>query len=167
MTETIIASKEDTSLVLGIQNGDQQSLDKLYDKYAPVLMGFICKLVQEEKIAEEVLQKTFQLAWQQLSLSQISNGPVFTWLLHLARSTAASIQLPPLQNLIASDLVHNPANGNEEPNFSVTRQNTIFDLLYCKGLRYEAVASLLKIPVEEVKSHFRASVKNMNIESVL
>jgi DNA-directed RNA polymerase specialized sigma24 family protein len=167
MTKNIIALNEDACLLLGIQKGDQQSLNKLYDKYAPALMGIIYKLVQEEKIAEEILQKTFQLAWQQPVTSQILNSPVFTWLLRLARSAASSSIKLQQQNPVANDLVYGLANGNAVAKFSVTRQNTIFDLLYYKGLGYEAVASLLKIPVEEVKRHFSATLKNIDIVKVL
>lgn len=167
MTATTIALQEDTRLVTGIQKGDQQALSELYNKYAPALMGIICKIVPHEKMAEAILQHTFLLAWQQLDTSQICQSSIFTCLLRLARSTAISnikLQQP---NLTASDFVNGSADSQPEQDFSVTRQNTIFDLLYCRGLGYHEVALLLKIPVQEVKNHFRQAVKNKAVVKIL
>ncbi|MBK7884438.1 MAG: hypothetical protein IPJ81_12115 [Chitinophagaceae bacterium] len=46
-----------------MQQGCQNTFGELYDRYAPVILGMITKIVDNEKIADELLQKYFVKMW--------------------------------------------------------------------------------------------------------
>jgi DNA-directed RNA polymerase specialized sigma24 family protein len=165
MTATTTHLPDDTCLISGIQQGDQQSLSKLYDRYAAPLTGIILKIVPDAKIADEVLQKTFLLAWHQVHCSEKSpHVNTFTWLMHLARGIALSdIKFSMQQNHGTPDTVYSAANVLKGAACCSTGPKAIFDLMFYKGLNCREAASLLNITEKEVKQQFRSAVKSMEL----
>jgi RNA polymerase sigma factor (sigma-70 family) len=62
----------------------------LYDRYSAALFGFICKMVKNKNIAEELLQEAFIKAWKNIDAYDASKESLFTWLLRIANNTCVN-----------------------------------------------------------------------------
>ena len=87
MSKTVqLAEKQ---LLLLLQQKNERAFSYLYDQYAPVLYGLIVREVKNEKLASEVLKRTFlNIARQCHDIGCIKKS-LFSWLLTLTRKTAS------------------------------------------------------------------------------
>ncbi len=76
----------DAELIHAIARGDEQSFASLYDRYSPILLGFLLRILNNRAEAEDVLQEVFLQVWQRASDFDDTRGRPFTWLVTLARS---------------------------------------------------------------------------------
>ena len=83
-----IGAADDLRLAVAIKKGDQQSLGLLYDKYAPALSGIISRIVNEEILAEKILNLTFVKAWNDVAAFNSCSSSLFSWLIKIVRQTA-------------------------------------------------------------------------------
>lgn len=51
----------DAKIVEGLKRGDQIAFGHFYNKYAPLLLGHLTRMVQNREHAEELLQECFML----------------------------------------------------------------------------------------------------------
>ena len=71
--------------------GSIEVFGKLYDKYAPSLLGFIASMVSNNQIAEETLQHCFVEIWQRLKYYNASGEQLFVWMFKIARRSAIAV----------------------------------------------------------------------------
>ena len=75
-------------MIDSLQAKEKRGFDLLYDKYSTCLYFVILKIVQDQQVAENVLQDSFITIWQQASCYDSSKGTLLTWLLSMTRDTA-------------------------------------------------------------------------------
>ncbi len=85
-----VEERTDEELFLDIQNGSQEALGKLYERYAPIIVSYGTRYTGDSHLAEDVLQETF------LRLPQITNlfdsqKKVKPWLHTVARNVLLDI----------------------------------------------------------------------------
>lgn len=169
MTKKTTGADEDLHLSIAIKQGDKKAFGRLYDKYAPVLMGLISRVLPDDSDREEMLQTAFLHIWDQIGSFDALGSSFLTWLInitrHLAINKAKSLtaQYQPNQNPV---YLHSNKN-NENQLFSVSVQKVIFDLVYYKGLTCTEAAAALTMPVEEIKKNIRLAIKSINGEIVV
>lgn len=83
-----LQGETEQSLVAALQQGRQEMLGKLYDAYAPTMMGVIIRIVQQHELAEQVLQETFVAIWERIGIYDASKDRLLTWGLAIARGIA-------------------------------------------------------------------------------
>ena len=88
MSEVNLQGESEESIVAALRQGRQQVLGKLYDSYAPIMMGTITRIVQDQEIAEEVLKETFVAIWTRIGIYDASKHRLLTWGLAIARGLA-------------------------------------------------------------------------------
>lgn len=169
MTKKTTGADEDLHLSIAIKQGDKEAFGRLYDKYAPVLMGLISRVLPADSDKEEMLQIAFLHIWDQIGSFDASGSSFLTWLInttrHLAIDKAKSL---PAQNQPNHNSVYTHANkNNDEQHFSGSVQMVIFDLVYYKGLSCTEAAEALTMPVEEIKKNIRLAIKSINGETVV
>ena len=71
-----------------LRQRDRASFDWLYKRYAHMLFGTIRRMVEENAIAERLLQETFVEAWKSLDQYEGKAGDLFIWMLRIARAKA-------------------------------------------------------------------------------
>lgn len=76
----------DDQLIAMIQNKNTKAFAHLYDKYAAALYGFICKQVDDKKMAEEILQQTFSKIWHSLTDRVTLKNHLLIWMMNVARN---------------------------------------------------------------------------------
>ena len=75
-------------LVKALKRRDKKALEYLYDHYSETLYGVIFQVLQNDKLAEDVLQESFVKIWKNIEHYQKEKGRLFTWLLRIARNSA-------------------------------------------------------------------------------
>ena len=150
----------DLQLAASLQEGKQESLAVVYDKYAPALGGIINRMVNEKALAEKILQDSFINAWRQVATFDPANSSFFTWLINITRQTAfAALQSHQNANSTGNNLVYDaPSN--------LASQETAFDLVYYKGLSYAAAAAALQATVAEVKTGIHLTLNKLKQQIV-
>ncbi|HFC11239.1 MAG TPA: sigma-70 family RNA polymerase sigma factor [Anaerolineae bacterium] len=71
-----------------VQQGDQAALSTLYDRYAPIVLGVLTRIIGERPAAEEVLQEVFWRIWDKSASFDASKGKFKSWLFSIARRKA-------------------------------------------------------------------------------
>ena len=169
MTRNLSNADEDDRLVIALKKGDQKAFELLYNKYAPVLMGLVCRIVNDNNLAGEILQTSFLNIWNQINSFDAGKGSLLMWLISIARNTAfEKVKSEQLKNLGSNNNVgEHITDNNDKQLFPEPFCKTIFEMVYFKGLSCKEAAAVLKIPVEELRKNIRLAIKNMNGVNVL
>ncbi|HOZ77328.1 MAG TPA: sigma factor [Ferruginibacter sp.] len=155
---------EDCDLAIAAGLGNREAFGRLYDKYAPPLMGIITRTVEGGTSAEQILQSTFMHILKQIDLFDASRNSFFTWLLTIARQQVIANTCPAdLKKPAANNIVYSTVNNNNtwQPHLAAG-EVLIFDLFFYNGMNFERIASIIKRPVEDVKKDIRQVIKNIN-----
>ena len=162
-------------LVAGLQSGDTSVLSLVYERYAPALFGVLSRLVNDDHLAEDILQEAFVKIWHNASAYDASKGRLYTWMLNICRNQAIDKMRSKgykVGKATASDesvLLENP---NEI--YDAIRPETIgvkemvqqlrpewkqlIDLIYFKGYTQQEVSETLGIPLGTVKTRLRSAI---------
>ncbi len=75
---------EDEPLMLRIQNGDEQALGLLLERYGTVVLGIGLKVLRDREEAEELVQDVFFQIYKKSHLYDPNRGTARAWLLQTA-----------------------------------------------------------------------------------
>ena len=155
-----------------VKQDAKKGFELIYSRYSSALYGILIRIVDDFKIAEDLLQDTFVKIWKNLDNYDDSKGTIFTWMLNIARNTGIdyirSKQYKCWQQNKSEDEINNE-DYNAAYNTDVIgiRQITlnleikyrqIIDLLYFKGHTQQEAAELLNIPLGTVKTRTRQAL---------
>ncbi|GAB4033976.1 RNA polymerase sigma factor [Spirosoma gilvum] len=165
-------------LVAALKLRSQKAYSALYDKYAPTLLGIICRVVKNTDDAENLLQDTFVKVWKNIDSYDAGKGRLFTWLLNIARNTAInflrsqrSFEQTDIQTI--ADGVYTERNTlSDVLNIShiglgdtVSRLDPklrqMIDLIYFEGYTQQEVADKLNMPLGTVKTRTRMALQQL------
>ncbi|MFD2247531.1 RNA polymerase sigma factor [Pontibacter ruber] len=164
------------SLVAALRQGRQEMLGKLYDAYAPLLLGVISRIVPDTEVAEQVLQETFVAIWTRIGVYDASKERLLTWGLAIARGIA----LEAVKTGRYSSSV-NPANEtNLQQNKilplqqgHVSKENLCslaplekraLELLYLKGRTYAEAAGELSMTEAALKEVLKSAFTHLKAD---
>ena len=163
------------SLVSMLSERNQEGMEILYDNYSSALYGVIHRIVQNDEMAEDVLQETFLKIWNNFSQYDPAKGRLFTWMLNIARNMG-------IDKLRSKEFTQNRKNQDiSESVSSVDYNNTaifntetiglkemvrklepeykqIIDLLFFGGYTQSEAAEKLNLPLGTVKTRSRAAI---------
>ena len=173
MTESTKYREED--LIDLLRSGEKSAFEYLYDNYSGALFGIISKMINDEHLAEDVLQEAFVKIWNNFSAYDATKGRLFTWMVNLTRnltidtirSKAYKKQTKIQKSDIAVSYVTNNINESERfDSLGLRKQITllkqdqkqIIDLAYFDGFTQEEISKQLGIPLGTVKTRMRAAI---------
>ena len=81
------ATDEDRSVLAGVASGDRRALEELYACFGRLLFGYLLTLTLDRGLAEEILQDTLVVVWQNAG-AYAGRSSVKTWLSGVARRQA-------------------------------------------------------------------------------
>lgn len=81
------ATDPDWMLIRAMADGDIRALNELYSRYGPLILGFLNARVNNQALAEEILQDVMLAAWENADKFE-ARSKVKTWLLVIARNRA-------------------------------------------------------------------------------
>jgi len=165
-------------LILLLKQKDKRALVHLYDHYGKALFGVVYRIVNNQELAEEVLQSSFEKIWDKAHQYNASKGRLFTWMLNIARNTAIDktrsrefqqkIKTNTFEehvNMIAQsktvELAVDALDLKKFTNQLDENQRNIIDLIYFQGYSQSETAKKLDIPLGTVKSRVRSAILSL------
>jgi len=144
----------------------------LYDHYADTLFGMISRMLGDEQIAEDVLQKTMLKIWTSIESFDAAKASFFTWMSVIARNTALDQKrLKTFQDrqktISADEIVYRPMMSSPEGTsidaaalLSKLDGNyrIVLEYAYLKGYTQQEISDTLEIPLGTVKTRLRAAI---------
>ena len=151
------------------------SFELLYDNYSAALFGVCLKILNDQELAEDVLQDAYIKIWSNIQSYDNSKGIIFIWMLNIACNSAIDKyrqqkkrSIRTIQN--STNDVGNVLSNSEEFNINTIGlnellkklpedQQEIIEYLYFKGYTQQEVSDELKMPLGTVKTRSRAALK--------
>ncbi len=165
----------EADLITGLQRHDKNVLAQVYERYAPALFGVISRLVNDDHLAEDILQEAFVKIWHNATAYDATKGRLYTWMLNICRNQA-------IDKMRSKGYKAGKATASDEsvllenPNeiYDAIRPDTIgiqemvqklkpewkelIDLVYFKGYTQQEVSETLDIPLGTVKTRLRSAI---------
>jgi RNA polymerase sigma-70 factor (ECF subfamily) len=159
-------------IILLLSEKDEKGMSLLYDHYADILYGLIRRILGDDQLAEDALQKSMLKIWQNISSYDAGKGSFFTWLSTIARNTAldqkrlktfqtkhktvsvddvvyrSDITMPSGANIDASKLLASLEENNR----------IVLEYAYLKGYTQQEISEALNIPLGTVKTRLRKAI---------
>ncbi|MDQ3109437.1 MAG: hypothetical protein M3R17_06040 [Bacteroidota bacterium] len=168
ITENIRHTNIEHQLIDQIRQGDTEAFARLYDKYAPVLLGVTLKIAGDKKTAEELLQKAFMRFWMEINSFDAMKESLLMWMLTITRSTAFSavsqkISLAEIQpagnsvNTLNPELT--PEKSGKADSTHHRKQSPALEMVYFKGYSLARAADELNMSLADLKTKIRMEFK--------
>jgi RNA polymerase sigma factor (sigma-70 family) len=178
---TTQAKYSDESLVTLLISNNQQLFGVLYDSYSKALFGVIKKIIENDEVAEDLLQEVFIKIWNSRHAYESSKGRLFTWMVSIARNSCIDY-LRSKQNRFDEKMNRSDITGWEINKLSnvetqvdhiglnkvVNRLNEdyrrLIDLVYFEGYTQEEISKKLDMPLGTVKTRVRTALNTLRKE---
>ncbi|MDB5263468.1 MAG: hypothetical protein JWQ14_2751 [Adhaeribacter sp.] len=162
----------DQDLVTSLRQGHPEALGWLYDKYSPVLLGLISRMMRDEETAAVLLQETFVAIWQRKEAFDDSRLSLLSWLILIARDTTMTALKAGKDKLNTNKpAVTNPETTTTHQHTAVKIKESFcnlqpdekaaLDLIYLRGYTCPAAAAELGISIETLKSRLKMAGKHL------
>ena len=84
-----IADQSKPEALLGLAAaGDRNAIDELYDRFAPRVLGIICRILSDRRESELVLEEIFLRLWEEAAELSRARASVAAWLVLGGRAAA-------------------------------------------------------------------------------
>ncbi|MCW3088223.1 MAG: sigma-70 family polymerase sigma factor [Sediminibacterium sp.] len=169
----VVKKYDEPELVLLLRQRSQHVFSYLYDHYSGALHSVIMNIVNEEELANDVLQEVFVKIWKQIGSYDSSRGRLFTWMLNIARNASidtvrSKSYRNQSQNRELTEDVYT-AGGNSETKIDQIglrkvvhrlkeEYRVLVELSYFQGYTQDEIAKMLSIPLGTVKTRLRTAL---------
>jgi RNA polymerase sigma-70 factor (ECF subfamily) len=170
---------EDVVLVQRVRKGEEEALQQLHRRYAPLVFHLACRSL-DRAAAEEIVQDTFLAVWRRAGDFDPARGSFRTWLLSIGhhrmldelrsrsrRPQAAGEQLLDQAALSAEEPHPDETLWLEYQRDAVSEalaalpepQRAALRLAFFADLTHEEVAKALKVPLGTAKTRIRTGLR--------
>jgi len=164
--------------VLALQRRENIAAQALYDMYSASLFGVIVRIVNDESLAEDILQDAFVKIWNSFSSYSTEKGRLFTWMVNIARNLAIDkIRSKDFKNQTKNQELENNVTFIDEQKNTVYKpellgvkdlveqlkpeQKSILELVYFKGYTHVEAADELGVPLGTIKTRLRTAIAQL------
>ena len=167
---------EDKILADEMQSGSKAAFDKIYKKYAPALLGYIIKIVEDRHLGEKVLEQAFAEIWARKDKYDPSKLRLMTWMLQSAK-TLALAATPGRKKIISPEILNSFAcvyisdDSNEQKVVYQPKQDnkiklyelydTIIGLMHFGGKTVAEASQLLNTQEDKIKIMLRGAINKL------
>lgn len=163
-------------LIAALKGGEQNAMEEVYERYSKALFTVIYRVVENQEMAEDVLQESFLKIWNGIAQYDETRGTLFTWMLNICRNRAIDKtrsaefkKSAKNQSLGASvSLLNDRTEFNPETlglkamtERLKPEQREIIDLVYFNGYTHMEVSEELNLPLGTVKIRLRAAINEL------
>lgn len=165
----------ETELIAMLQSKDEKAFNYLYDNYSGALYGVILKVLNQEEVANDLLQEVFVKIWKNIDQYDSSKGRLYTWMLNIARNQAIdTLRSKRFQQDQKTTDIDNTVYLNDNTRSSTNNTDTLglkksvmnlkpefrilVDLAYFQGFTQEEISKTLNIPLGTVKTRLRNAI---------
>ena len=164
--------QDDATLLLLVQQGDEQAMASLFDRYSKLVYSVALRVLRDPSSAEDVLQEIFMQIWRNPDGFVPTRGTLGGWLSVVARNRSIDalrrkrpteqvdeMQLPSACNLAAEA----EREGMMEKARSVIQklpleQRKTLEMAFFDGLTHSEIAELTGDPLGTVKTRIRSAL---------
>ena len=175
------AALEDGALVALVVDGDPAALESLYDRYGRPCYGLARRILNDEQLAQDVVQEVFLALWRDASRFDASRGGFSSWLLSMTHHKAVDA-VRREENLrkrrTSADVLEFTDSGERSPEDEVWAmlrrdrvraaldelpdpQREALVLSYFGGYTQREIAQLTKTPLGTVKTRMLAGMRRL------
>lgn len=178
----------DEELMARVTARDPAAFEYLYDRYAPITLGIIVRIVQDRAEGEEVLQESFWRVWNQAGTFDPEKGPFRAWLFSIARRQALDLlrrrsvrpqaardemeerrfEQAPAPDAAVSEVAEQAIAAQQVRGALAhlsSEQYQVLELAYFRGLTRQEIAQTTGLPLGTV--HTRARLGLLKLRSLL
>jgi RNA polymerase sigma-70 factor, ECF subfamily len=167
------------ALLQACADGDKTALHSLYKETAAQLFGLAVRILRNRELAEEIVQDSFVLLWNNAHTFDPGRGSAMAWLARIVRNRCIDLIR---RRGRETPLDHTSIEGWEDPGSSPAdlaalssdarrlhhcldeleeSPRKVLKLVYYEGMTYEEVAVHLGVPLGTVKSWVRRSLTRL------
>ena len=169
----VIKKYSEPELVQLLRQRSQHVFSYLYDNYSGALHSIILNIVNEEELANDVLQEVFVKIWKQVESYDPGKGRLFTWMLNIARNAAidtvrSKSYQNSRQNRELTEEVYAAGGTSETKSDQIglrrivhnlkEEYKVLVELSYFQGYTQDEIAKMLGIPLGTVKTRLRTAL---------
>lgn len=181
MSQSIKGKIDETELIARLKLQEKIALQYLYDHYSSAIYGVVLRIVQDEKVAEEVLQDAFMKVWNNINSYDPNKGRLFTWMLNISRNLAIDkIRSKEIKKanktydiednvyqLEGEYLIHQNVDGIGLKEVLVKlrdEEKVLVEAIYFKGYTQAEISKKLDVPLGTVKTRLRMALIKLRKE---
>jgi RNA polymerase sigma factor (sigma-70 family) len=158
-----------------LQNDKSAAISYLYEHYSFALMGVVKRYIDDEQMAEDVLQEAFVKIYNNADKFDETKGRLYTWLLNITRNVTIDLVrskgFKKQKQILTAEYsvleLEDPSGRADRYDTIGLRkrlgdlkqdQRTIIDLAYFNGLTQDEIAKMLGLPLGTVKTKMRNAI---------
>ncbi|WP_346238237.1 RNA polymerase sigma factor [Niabella insulamsoli] len=160
-------------LVALLKERDANAFSYLYDNYAAALNSIVRSFIQDDQLADCVLQDSFVKIWKQASTFDSVKGRLFTWMSSIVRNTAIdtlrskdwknsrqNVELDDRNSdMVADNTLNIDAIGLRKFVGGLKEEyKTVVEMCYFDGLSQNDIAQTTGMPLGTVKTRLRKAL---------
>lgn len=165
---------EDEEILKGCRNDDRKAQEQLYKKYAPVLLGVLCRYSKSRQEAEDLLQEGFVKIFRNIDQYR-EEGALLAWMRKIMVNTAIryyqstieeskNIRLKDSMEMKIAEIELNDITYSPEEVMKVIQQlpegfRLVFNMYAMEGYKHKDIAKKLGISVSTSKSQYARARK--------
>lgn len=169
--------KDESAFVALLKKRDKSAFADLYDNYSAALLGVLSRILENEELAEDILQEVFATFYMKIESYDSKKGRLFTWMLNISRNRAIDVRrskafrtksvIQPIEKAvhIEDDVPYERESDAIGLKGFVAKlpetHRIIIDLLYFGGYTQSEAAKELDIPLGTVKSRARSAIQEL------
>lgn len=167
-------------LVIRIKARETEAFSYLYDHYSAAIFGSISRIINDEDVAQEVLQDAFMKFWDKIEQYDASKGRFFTWMVNISRNLAIDkLRSKEMKKVGKTDNIETYVSGIERDNLSHLSVDTIglkemltslreeerfiLEMVYFKGYTQSEISKEFDIPLGTIKTRLKMALKNIRV----
>ena len=161
-----------------IAQGQKLALSELYERTSAKLYGICLRVLEDESLAQDVLQETYIKIWRNANQYQVNGLSPMTWLITIARNSAIDRKRS-LASKYAESIDDYDLDSEESSPETVTYSHEISrqieDCLgtleaeraeavkgaYLEGLSYADLANKFSVPLNTMRTWLRRSLQKL------
>ena len=161
------------ALLSAIAANDQKAFRRLYDLTHQKIYFFVCRLVKETQLAEDVVMETYTAVWKSAKKFQ-GRSKVQTWIFGIARNLAMNALKKRRPEYAIDDFPQLATDGGVdvagmERKAVIAKgllkisdkHREVLDLVFFQGFTYVEIADILKVSENTVKTRVFYAKKSL------
>ena len=158
-----------------LREGNEKAISLLYEHYGDTLYGVALKVVQNEAMAQDVMQESFVKIWKKAHTYDASKAKLFTWLFRITRNTAidklrsVSTKSDKEIQIDVSDVYTIGVEGVRPEFLDMEKQlekiepkyREVLEALFFDGMTQQEASEELDIPLGTIKSRLKIGLREL------
>lgn len=174
MDRTVVTADEETTLLLRVAQGDQESLRALYKAFERPLYSLGLRWYSDRGLAEELVQEVTLRVWRRARTFDPSKGAARSWIFGVARNVAFDLGRAKSRQPLPTEHVREDASFAWDQDAAIRAwevagalralppdEQEIVELAYIQQYTHSEIASSLGTPLGTVKTRMYRGLSHL------